>query len=285
MLLSADIHIFMGHKNLMFDPLKTQCVLCWHTKIEELSPMLHYIECPCNILANNLSRLHCLDTLAHIAKGKKLIEAAEDSNKEGDKLYFLDKDNSVVVTKLSRVQTSLPITSRQASKSHKKSKKLHRNLVLNLQLDKASVTVIDYTMSIWAAIAILLTYSCSAPIMLPWVQQWRSDTFSPALERQSLLLQKWQILSTGCWHTQHYIISISASLRLLNLRKKHVCRKSNPDMPVKCTISDPSITARQGQIPPASFRVGIWPYGWGPLAARDHLGRPRQLEEVMEGQR
>ncbi len=171
---------------------------------------------------------------------------------------------SVVVAKLSRVQTSLLITSRQASKSHKKIKKLHRNLVLNLQLDEVSVTVIDYTMSVWAAIAILLTYSCSAPITLPWVQQWRSDTFSPALERQSLLLQKWQILSSGCWHTQHYIISISVSLLLLNLWKKHVCRKSNPDMPVERTISDPSLTARRGQIPPASFRVGIQPHGRGP---------------------
>jgi hypothetical protein len=96
----------------------------------------------------------------------------------------------VVVAKSTGVQTSLPITPRQASKSRKKIKKLHRNSVLNLQLDEASVTVINYTMSVWAAIAILLTYSCSPPITLPWVQQWRSDMFSPALEHQSLLPQK-----------------------------------------------------------------------------------------------
>jgi hypothetical protein len=98
----------------------------------------------------------------------------------------------VVVAKLSGVQTLLPITLRQASKSRKKIKKLHRNLVVNLQLDEASVTVTNYTMSVGVAIAILLTYSCSAPIMLPWVQQWRSNTFSPALECQSLLPQKWE---------------------------------------------------------------------------------------------
>ncbi len=157
--------------------------------------------------------------------------------------------------------------------------------MLNLQLDEASVMVINYTMSVWAAIAILLTYSCSAPITLPWVQQWRSDMFSPALERQSLIPQKWQILSTGCWHTQHYIISISASLLLLNLQKKHICHKSNPNMPVECTISDLSLTARRGKIPPASFRVGIQRHGRGPLVARDHLKSPRQLEEEMEGRR
>jgi hypothetical protein len=90
--------------------------------------------------------------------------------------------NSVVVAKLSEVQTSLPITLRQASKSRKKSRKLHRYSVLNLQLDEASVTVvINYTMSVWVAFAILLTYSCSTLITLPWVQQWRSDTFSPVI--------------------------------------------------------------------------------------------------------
>ena len=45
-------------------------------KIEEFSPILHYIEGPHNILADNLSRLHCLVTLAQIAEGKKLVVGA-----------------------------------------------------------------------------------------------------------------------------------------------------------------------------------------------------------------
>jgi hypothetical protein len=57
MLLGANIHVFTDHKNLMFNTLKTQCVLRWHMKIKEFSPMLHYIEGPRNILADNLSRL------------------------------------------------------------------------------------------------------------------------------------------------------------------------------------------------------------------------------------
>ncbi len=94
MLLGADIHVFTDHKNLTFNTLKTQLVLCWHTKIEEFSPMLHYIEGPRNILANSLSRLHCLVTPAQIAEGKKCVEPTEVSIEEEDKAYFLDQEYS-----------------------------------------------------------------------------------------------------------------------------------------------------------------------------------------------
>jgi hypothetical protein len=94
MLLGANIHVFTDHKKLMFDTLKTQRVLCWRTKIEEFLPMLHYIEGPRNILANNLSRLHRLVTPAQIAKGKKVVEPAEVSNEEEDEEYFLDQEYS-----------------------------------------------------------------------------------------------------------------------------------------------------------------------------------------------
>jgi hypothetical protein len=94
MLLSADIYVFTDHKNLTFVTLKTQCLLHWHTKIEEFSPMFHYIEGPHNILADNLSRLHPLVTPVPIMEGKKLVEPAEASNKEEDEAYFLDQEYS-----------------------------------------------------------------------------------------------------------------------------------------------------------------------------------------------
>jgi hypothetical protein len=94
MLLGVNIHVFTDHKNLAFNTLKTQCVLRWHMKIEEFSPMLHYIEVPCNILADNLSRLHSLVTPAQIAEGKKLIELTEVSIEEEDDAYFLDQEYS-----------------------------------------------------------------------------------------------------------------------------------------------------------------------------------------------
>ena len=90
----ANIHVFMDHKNLTFDTLKTQRVLRWHTKIEEFLPMLHYIQGPLNILADILSRLHHLITLAQIAEGKKLVEPAEVSIEEEDEAYFLDQEYS-----------------------------------------------------------------------------------------------------------------------------------------------------------------------------------------------
>ncbi len=94
MLLGVDIHVFTDHKNLTFDTLKTQCVLRWHTNIEEFSPILHYIEGPCNILADNLSRIHCLVIPAQIPEGKKLVEPTEVSIEEEEEAYFLDQDYS-----------------------------------------------------------------------------------------------------------------------------------------------------------------------------------------------
>jgi hypothetical protein len=56
--------------------------------------MLHYIEGPRNILADNLSRLHCLVKSAQIAEGEKLVEPAEVSIEEEEKAYFLDEEYS-----------------------------------------------------------------------------------------------------------------------------------------------------------------------------------------------
>ena len=98
MILGANVHVFTDHKNLTFDSIKTQRVLRWRNQVEEYSPILHYIEGPKNILADNLSRLHRLITPAQLAKGKNLVEPAVVSDDEDD-LFFIDQIRSGVYDK------------------------------------------------------------------------------------------------------------------------------------------------------------------------------------------
>ena len=67
------------------------CILHWRNKVEEFSPTLHYIEGPHNILAVNVSRLHCLVTPAQIAERKSLLDPAVVS-KDEDELYLLEQE-------------------------------------------------------------------------------------------------------------------------------------------------------------------------------------------------
>ena len=65
----------------------------WCNRVKEFSPTLHYIDGPCNKLADNLSRLHHLVTLAQIAEGKCLVEPTVISDNEDD-MYFLTQEYS-----------------------------------------------------------------------------------------------------------------------------------------------------------------------------------------------
>ncbi len=67
------------------------CVML-HTNIEQFSSL--NVIGPPQYSSHNYSRLHRLITPAQIAEGKKLIEAAEVSIEEEDKVYFLDQEYS-----------------------------------------------------------------------------------------------------------------------------------------------------------------------------------------------
>ncbi len=80
----------------------------------------------------------------------------------------------------------------------------------------------NYAMDIKAAFAILHTHNCSTPTTLPWVQQWRSDAFTPAHKCQFLLQQKWVVVDAGCWHILNQLKSTTTCRHVL---KKHIRKK------------------------------------------------------------
>ena len=57
----------------------------------EFSPTLYIIEGPLNSLTDNLSRLHCIVTLAQIKEGESLVDPPVFSDDENE-LYFLEQE-------------------------------------------------------------------------------------------------------------------------------------------------------------------------------------------------
>ena len=55
---------------------------------------MHYIECHHDILADNLSRLYRLVTLAQITEGKSLVDPAVVSDSE-EELYLLEQEHGL----------------------------------------------------------------------------------------------------------------------------------------------------------------------------------------------
>eukprot|EP00957_Ditylum_brightwellii_P112374 8567486-Ditylum_brightwellii.AAC.1 len=91
MLVDAKVHVFTYHKNLTFGSIKIQRALHWRNKIDEFTPILHYIKGPKNILADSFSIFKRLIVPAQLGKGKNLVKPACVTDKEGDNDTFFFK--------------------------------------------------------------------------------------------------------------------------------------------------------------------------------------------------
>jgi hypothetical protein len=69
MLLGAEIHIYTDHRNIFNVGDSSERRLRWISYVGEYSPTLHYVEGPCNVIADTFSRLlHQYDMLALVGK-------------------------------------------------------------------------------------------------------------------------------------------------------------------------------------------------------------------------
>jgi hypothetical protein len=61
MLLGAELHVHTDHKIILSIGDSSQQCLCWISYVDEYRPELHYVEGPCNVIADTFSRLLCSD--------------------------------------------------------------------------------------------------------------------------------------------------------------------------------------------------------------------------------
>jgi hypothetical protein len=52
MLLGAELHVHTDHKNILSIGDSSQQRLCWIFHVDEYGPELHYVERPCNVIAD-----------------------------------------------------------------------------------------------------------------------------------------------------------------------------------------------------------------------------------------
>ena len=93
MLLGANSYIHIEHKNLMFEPLQVQDVLCWWIYIEECSTAIHYMKGPDNVIADTFSHLYHQDDVAKTSLGKNDVPNVANEHNRENKVYYLTMDS------------------------------------------------------------------------------------------------------------------------------------------------------------------------------------------------
>ncbi len=81
MLLGAELHIYTDHKNILNVGNLSERQLRWISYVDEYGPNIHYIEVPCNVIADTFSRLSRKDVPSTLV-GKKAAHSVSDSELE-----------------------------------------------------------------------------------------------------------------------------------------------------------------------------------------------------------
>jgi hypothetical protein len=130
-LLGAELHIHTDHKNILNIDDSSHQQLCWISYVDEYGPELHYVEGPCNAIADTLSRLLCNNVSSPLV-GKKAANVVSDSEIDDDNrmLYSSLIDDRKILDCL----LNLPCISfnrKQKKKHAKKNRKIYNRKILS----------------------------------------------------------------------------------------------------------------------------------------------------------
>jgi hypothetical protein len=83
MLLGTELHIYTDCKNILNVGNLSERRLCWISYVDGYGPTLHYIEGPCNVIADTFSRLLRKDVPSALV-GKKVAQIVSNSESNNE---------------------------------------------------------------------------------------------------------------------------------------------------------------------------------------------------------
>ncbi len=117
MLLGAELHVHTDHKNILNIGDSSQQHLLWISYVDEYGSEVHYVEGPCNVIADTFSRLSRNDESSPLVGKKAANDISNyESDNDNESLYSSIIDGKEILDCL----LSLPCIS-----SNKKQKRRH----------------------------------------------------------------------------------------------------------------------------------------------------------------
>jgi hypothetical protein len=89
MLLGAELHVYTDHMNILNVGDSSEGQLRWTSYVDEYGPTIHYIEGPCNVIADTFSGLLHKDVPSTLV-GKKAAHVVCDSELESLYLSLIE---------------------------------------------------------------------------------------------------------------------------------------------------------------------------------------------------